>query len=99
MSIDLGSSQLQLLKEAKDLIVRSRAWLAEEPPAEMTKGTSMTEATPQAAAQLYAKGMPVVEVAKELGVTYGKARKLISASGTTIRDASTRLKGRTRPVK
>jgi hypothetical protein len=99
MSITLGSSQLQLLNEARDLIVRSRAWLAEEPPAEMTKGNSMTDVTPQAAAQLYAKGMPVVEVAKELGITYGKARKLIDASGTTIRDASTRLKGRTRPVK
>lgn len=99
MSITLGSSQLQLLNEARDLIVRSRTWLAEEPPAEMTKGNSMTDVTPQAAAQLYAKGMPVVEVAKELGVTYGKARKLIDASGTTIRDASTRLKGRTRPVK
>jgi len=40
-----------------------------------------------------------VEVAKELGITYGKARKLIDASGTTIRDGSSRLKGRTRPVK
>jgi hypothetical protein len=51
----------------------------------------MAEITPQAAAQLYSQGKPVVEVAKELGITYGKARKLI--------DASTRLKGRTRPVK
>ena len=59
----------------------------------------MAEITPQSAATLYSKGMPVVEVAKELGITYGKARKLIDTSGTPIRDASTRLKGRTRPVK
>lgn len=54
---------------------------------------------PQAAAQLYSAGKPVVEVAKELGITYGKARRLINESGTPIRDASSRLKGRTRPVK
>jgi hypothetical protein len=100
----LSSSQLRLLNEAEDLILRSRAWLEAEPTAELhketpTKGTDMAEITPQAAAQLYAQGKPVVEVAKELGITYGKARKLIDASGATIRDASTRLKGRTRPVK
>jgi len=99
----LGSSQLQLLKEAEELHRKSRAWLEAESPAELketlTKGTEMTEATPQAAAQLYSQGKPVVEVAKELGITYGKARKLIDASGTTIRDGSSRLKGRTRPVK
>jgi hypothetical protein len=70
-----------------------------EPNEIQTKGTNVTEATPQAAAQLYSQGKPVVEVAKELGITYGKARKLIDASGTTIRDSSSRLKGRTRPVK
>lgn len=48
------------------------------------------------AAALYTSGKPVVEVATELGVTYGKARKLITESGTPIRDASSRLKGRTR---
>jgi hypothetical protein len=101
----LGSSQLQLLKEAKALHEKSRAWLAESPPAETnetpTKGTPVTDSSSQAqmAGQLYAQGKPVVEVAKELGITYGKARKLIDASGTTIRDGSSRLKGRTRPVK
>lgn len=59
----------------------------------------MAEVNAQAAAELYSAGKPVVEVAKELGITYGKARRLIADSGTTIRDASTRLKGRTRPVK
>jgi hypothetical protein len=67
-----------------------------------TKGkTKMAEINAQAtdAAQLYSTGKPVVEVAKELGITYGKARRLINESGTPIRDASSRLKGRTRPVK
>ena len=59
----------------------------------------MAEVTAQNAAQLYSQGKPVVEVARELGITYGKARKLIDSSGTPIRDASSRLKGRTRPVK
>ena len=96
----LSSSQLRLLKEAEELHKKSRAWLETAEPNEIqTKGTNVTEATPQAAAQLYSQGKPVVEVAKELGITYGKARKLIDASGTTIRDSSSRLKGRTRPVK
>ena len=55
--------------------------------------------TPNKVAELYTAGKSVDEVAKELGITYGKARKLIDASGTTIRDGSSRLKGRTRPVK
>lgn len=97
--IDLGSPQLRLLKEAEELHTKSRAWLKAEQKEILTKGTEMTEATPQAAAQLYSQGKPVVEVAKELGITYGKARKLIDASGTSIRDGSSRLKGRTRPVK
>ena len=96
----MGSPQLRLLEEAEELHRKSRAWLETAEPNEIqTKGTNVTEATPQAAAQLYSQGKPVVEVAKELGITYGKARKLIDASGTTIRDSSGRLKGRTRPVK
>jgi hypothetical protein len=99
----LGNPQLRLLKEAKGLIQKSRAKL-EEVPAPMTKevttkGTTVAEVTSSQAAQLYSQGKPVVEVARELGITYGKARKLIADSGTTIRDASSRLKGRTRPVK
>jgi hypothetical protein len=102
---------LNLLDEARALHTKSRQKLAEfelltsEPittSTESTKGTvKMTEITNQAAAaaQLYSAGKPVVEVAKELGITYGKARRLINESGTPIRDASSRLKGRTRPVK
>lgn len=101
--IVLGSPQLRLLEEAEELHRKSRAWLAEnqlaEPNEETTKGNTVAEVTPQQAAQLYNQGKPVVEVAKALGITYGKARRLIADSGTTIRDASTRLKGRTRPVK
>lgn len=94
-----------LLDEAKALHKKSRAWMRDNPPElsntqiQITKGTQMSEVNPQAAAQLYSAGKPVVEVAKELGVTYGKARRLINESGTPIRDASSRLKGRTRPVK
>lgn len=99
----MGSPQLRLLNEAEKLHTKSRAWLAENQQAETneetTKGNIVAEATPQAAAQLYSQGKPVVEVAKALGITYGKARRLIADSGTDIRDASSRLKGRTRPVK
>lgn len=52
-----------------------------------------------AAGQLYKSGKSVVEVANALGITYGKARKLIAESGTELRDGSERLRGRTRPVK
>ena len=58
--------------------------------------TSGNELTPQAAAQLYTEGKTVYEVAVMNGITYSKARKLIVASGTPIRNASDRLKGRTR---
>jgi hypothetical protein len=98
----------QLLAEAKALHKKSRAWMDANPveaqevktKVHTTKGkATMAETNAQAAAQLYSTGKPVVEVAKELGITYGKARRLINESGTPIRDASSRLKGRTRPVK
>jgi len=92
-----------LLDEARELIARSRAQLAMQPADEpvrnkqhTTKRGIMSTPTPEAAAQLYAEGKPVVEVAQALGITYGKARKLITQSGTPVRDASSRLKGRTR---
>ena len=99
----------QLIHEAQALHDKARATLEElppfeyEPPKPKTQNTKRkvklvsTEVTPQAAAKLYIDGKPVVEVAKELGITYGKARRLIGESGTSIRDASARLKGRTRP--
>ena len=55
--------------------------------------------TPTQAASLYTSGKSVVEVAQELGITYGKARKLIQESGTEIRNTSDRLKGKTRKAK
>lgn len=59
----------------------------------------MTTSSPQQAAALYTSGKSVVEVAQELGITYGKARKLIADSGTQIRNTSDRLKGKTRKNK
>jgi len=59
----------------------------------------MSTATPTQAASLYTEGKSVVEVAQELGITYGKARKLIADSGTPIRNTSDRLKGKTRKAK
>jgi len=56
-------------------------------------------ATPERAGELYASGKTVFEVAQEIGTPYAKTRKLIAASGTPIRDASSRLKGRTRTKK
>jgi hypothetical protein len=92
-----------LLNEARDLIDRSRASLASletNTEKEITrKGKQMTTASPQQAAALYTSGKSVVEVAQELGITYGKARKLIQDSGTPIRNTSDRLKGKTRKNK
>jgi hypothetical protein len=96
-------SSAKLLNEARDLIDRSRASLASletKPEKEITrKGKQMTTASPQQAAALYTAGKSVVEVAQELGITYGKARKLIQDSGTPIRNTSDRLKGKTRKNK
>jgi len=61
--------------------------------------TTATVTSAQAAAELYKAGKSVDEVAKELSITYGKARKLIADSGTPIRNTSDRLKGKTRKAK
>lgn len=60
--------------------------------------TTATITSNQAAA-LYKAGKSVDEVATELSITYGKARKLIADSGTPIRNTSDRLKGKTRKAK
>jgi hypothetical protein len=96
-----------LLNEARGLITRSRVALAEMPAQiqtpktkpntrKETAKTMSTELTAQRAGELYASGMSVIEVAREHNLTYSKVRKLIADSGTPIRDASARLKGRTR---
>ena len=59
----------------------------------------MSTVTPVQAASLYTAGKSVIEVAQELSITYGKARKLIADSGTPIRNTSDRLKGKTRKAK
>jgi len=89
-----------LLDEARDLIAQSRTLLNTEcNNEEMKKGTTMSTVSPTQAAELYTSGKSVVEVAQDLGITYGKARKLISESGTEIRNTSDRLKGKTRKTK
>jgi len=103
------SSTEALLNEARGLLERSRVALAEMPAQQETIKTKTpttrkeekvktmsTEITAQRAGELYASGMSVVEVAREVNITYSQARKLIQSSGTPIRDASARLKGRTR---
>ena len=60
--------------------------------------TTATITSNQVAA-LYRAGKSVDEVATELSITYGKARKLIAESGTPIRNTSDRLKGKTRKAK
>jgi hypothetical protein len=91
-----------VLNEAKILIAEARKQLSLMPEEIQTKTTlqrrqvKMSELTAQQAGELYAQGQSVIEVARAHGLSYGQTRKLIGASGTPIRDASGRLKGRTR---
>lgn len=95
----------KLLNEAAALIATSRLTLqliAEDIDTIKTASTQRrstimsTELTAQRAGELYASGQSVIEVAREYSMTYAQVRKLIGASGTPIRNASDRLKGRTR---
>ena len=102
---------MRLLEEAQELINRSRAALAEMPeqtpqqkhtthnPRKETTNVEINGVTPQRAGDLYTSGMSVIEVARETNISYSQARKLIKENGTPIRDASARLKGRTRRSK
>lgn len=119
----ISGSQARLLKEAQNLLDRSRAVLERLASAETLEKTTKAKAdvkkqskithqskkikvhketkvaselTPQRAAELYSKGMSVNEIAIKESVTYSKVRKLLADSGTPVRDASARLKGRTR---
>ncbi len=94
-----------LLNEAAALIEMSRITLQEivedikiiKTSSTQRRSTVMsTELTAQRAGELYASGQSVIEVAREHSMTYAQVRKLIGASGTPIRSASDRLKGRTR---
>jgi uncharacterized protein YjcR len=49
------------------------------------------------AAELYAAGLSLDDVAEKLGVAYRTARKALSIEGVELRDPSARLVGRTRP--
>ena len=95
----------KLLNEAAALIAMSRITLQEivediaviKSSSTQRRSTIMsTELTAQRAGELYASGQSVIEVAREYSMTYAQVRKLIGASGTPIRNASDRLKGRTR---
>ena len=93
-----------LLKESRSLIEKARRVL-EEPEHEITyktqkdrkvRQTMSTELTPKMAGDLYTSGQSVIEVARAYGMTYAQVRKLLATNGTPIRNASERLKGRTR---
>lgn len=100
----------KLLNEAAALIARSRVELQiivddidaikqQQKASTQRRSTVMsTELTAQRAGELYAAGQSVIEVARDHNMTYAQVRKLIAVSGTPIRDASSRLKGRTRKV-
>lgn len=95
-----------LLNEAKDLLEKSREALANMPETETTENpkrqkkekTVSTDTNATQAGELYAAGKSVAEVAAAMNITYSKARRLINESGTPVRDASARLKGRTRKI-
>ena len=96
-----------LLNEAKDLLEKSRETLAnlpetfetsEKPKRQKKEKTVSTDINSTQAGELYAAGKSVAEVASAMSITYSKARRLISESGVPVRDASARLKGRTRKI-
>ena len=66
---------------------------------ETTKTETTSKDLTKDVSKLYTSGKSIVEVAAALDISYGKARKLLQASGTELRDPSSRLKGRTRPIK
>lgn len=101
------SSNSKLLAEARSLIEKARRALAEPELDTYTqpnkdrkvRQTMSTELTPQRAGELYTSGQSVIEVARAHGMTYAQVRKLLATNGTPIRNASDRLKGRTRTRK
>lgn len=74
--------------------------LSETPTADAVVATTTTlstpSLTPQLAAELYVAGKSVIEIARAFSTTYSKTRKLLAINGTELRNASDRLKGRTR---
>lgn len=94
----------QLINEAEALLAKARNQLHTQKDTQQMEITTKPAAPANAeltaaVAALYTGGKSIVEVASALSITYGKARKLLAASGTPLRDSSERLKGRTRPVK
>jgi hypothetical protein len=98
------NGQSQLVTEAADLLERSRIALANAVSAidtskhttQRRRKTVSVDVNASRAGELYSSGKSVAEVATEMSITYSRARRLIKDSGTPVRDASSRLKGRTR---
>lgn len=105
------SDNISLLQEAAALLVRARTTVenADDQSAVQTtkdnrrtkmeielKETTSTMITTERAGELYTSGLTIDQIAKSNSMTYARTKKLIVASGVTIRDASSRLKGRTR---
>lgn len=94
-----------LLDEALSILERARHELENPVHVQTThkdrkvRQTMSTELTPQRAGELYTSGQSVIEVARAYGMTYAQVRKLLATNGTEIRNASERLKGRTRTRK
>jgi hypothetical protein len=97
----------RLISEAEALVAKARNTLQttqtqttiQKDGNQMETTTTTTAVTASQVAASYTGGKSIVEVASALGITYGKARKLLAESGTQLRDSSERLKGRTRPIK
>ena len=61
--------------------------------------TPRVELSPETVAALYSAGMCVNDIAIMYHEPYSRIRRLLRESGTPVRDASARLKGRTRRSK
>jgi hypothetical protein len=61
-----------------------------------TTTSTRPDLNPQTVGALYTAGMSVNDIAVLYNEPYSRIRRLLRESGTPVRDASARLKGRTR---
>lgn len=61
-----------------------------------TPTPELAELNPETVSKLYEAGMSLNDIAVLYGQPYSRMRRLLRESGTPVRDASARLKGRTR---
>lgn len=88
-----------LLNESIELLTTARKRLHQETLTHtevQPMDSNHPELTPQQASEMYTGGKSVIEIARAFGLTYAKTRKILALTNTPIRDASSRLKGRTR---